>query len=49
MQAADLFEQGMRQSKVAEVLGVTPGGQPVASGLGRRRPGGSVVQRAGGG
>ncbi|MER6076567.1 helix-turn-helix domain-containing protein, partial [Streptomyces sp. NPDC001817] len=24
MQAADLFEQGMRQSKVAEVLGVTP-------------------------
>jgi transposase len=24
MQAADLFEQGVRQSKVAEVLGVTP-------------------------
>ncbi|MFF3061308.1 helix-turn-helix domain-containing protein [Streptomyces sp. NPDC057909] len=24
MQAADLFEQGMRQSRVAEVLGVTP-------------------------
>jgi transposase len=24
MQAADLFEQGMRQSKVAEALGVTP-------------------------
>ncbi|MFF3159987.1 helix-turn-helix domain-containing protein [Streptomyces sp. NPDC057910] len=24
MQAADLFEQGMRQSKVAQVLGVTP-------------------------
>ncbi|MGW2207365.1 helix-turn-helix domain-containing protein, partial [Streptomyces sp. NPDC001774] len=24
MQAADLFGQGMRQSRVAEVLGVTP-------------------------
>ncbi|WP_353962810.1 helix-turn-helix domain-containing protein [Streptomyces sp. NBC_01264] len=35
LQAADLFEQGMRQSKVAQMLGVTPQPcQPVAAGLG---------------
>lgn len=32
-QTADLFEQGVKRSKVAEVLGVTRKSQPAASGM----------------